>query len=152
MSRDSDAIRSLPEQQKFADDIATKWNCELIQDYRVKDGIIKPDLYMPIDYIIKQKNGKKVNGYIELKCRSVHSDKYNSLMLDLSKMMHIKQYHQYTGLPVFVGVRYINKDVYYKFNPEHKFDVYFTGRTTQTRSEYDHTQCVYINKDYFKDL
>ena len=73
-------------------------------------------------------------------------------MLDLSKMMHIKQYSFFTGLPVFVGVRYKDKYLYYKYDPDHKFDPYFTGRTIQTRSTYDLTQCIYIPLNKFFKL
>ena len=149
-NRQLDCDKSMLAQDMFAADIESYWDCKLHQDHRVKDGRTKTDIYMPIDYIITKKDSKKVKGYIELKCRNIVSYKYNSLILDLTKVMHMKQYHELTKLPIFVGVRFNDKDLYWKFEPDLDLDIHFTGRTKQKRCEYDVTQCVYIPFINFK--
>ena len=158
MSIQHDADKSMDKQNTFAKDIGILWNAEMRQDYRVKDGIKKTDMYMPLDYIVTQKNKSKVLAYAELKCRDIRSDKYESLILDHSKMNHIRHQYELTGIPIFVCVRFTDGDRFYKYESNHfkdengnfKVDVYFTGRTTQTRSEYDYRQCEYIPLKYFK--
>ena len=149
---DQYAKRALPGQEKFANDIRNWWNCRLVVDVRVEDGIKREDEYQPLDYIILKKDSNKVVGYLELKNRGIESTKYDSLMLDHSKMMKIRITHWFTHLPVFVGVRYLDKDLYYEYDSFDEPNIFYGGRTTQTRNEYDIKQVEYISLDKFKEF
>ena len=150
MSYDTDVKKALPHQYKFANDIEKVWSCELRQDIRTIRH--KGGDYNPIDYMIIKLNSNKVMGYIELKNRSFKSTKYDSLIIDHSKMVAIRTKSMFSSLPVFLGIRYTDKDLYYESKPTHSFPVYHSGRTTQTRDEYDIKEVEYIPLNLFKEL
>ena len=147
-----DVLRALPGQESFARDIEIIWNCRLVVDIRVKDGIEREDSYQPLDYIITEKHSNKVVGYMELKNRNISSDKYDTLMLDHSKLMSIRKTAFFTKLPVFVGVRYTNKDLYYKYSDLDPISICYGGRTAQKRNEYDIKQVEYIKVNQFNEF
>ena len=144
-----DVLRSLPGQEDFAKYIESVWDCRLVVDIRVKDGIEREDSYQPLDYIITKKHSPKVVGYMELKNRKIASNKYETLMLDHSKMMSIRKTAFFTKLPVFVGVRYTDRDLWYKYSDLDPINIYYGGRTTQQRNEYDIKQVEHIKVSLF---
>ena len=150
MSFDADVKKALPHQYEFANSIKKYWSCELRQDIRTIRH--KGGDYNPIDYMIIKPKTNKVMGYIELKNRSFHSSQYDSLIIDHSKMVEIRKKAEYSSLPVFLGIRYTDFDVYYELNPSHSFPVYHSGRTTQTRNEYDLKEVEYIPLNLFRNF
>jgi hypothetical protein len=145
---DRDVIKSLPAQEEFARDIEKYWRCELRQDIRTIRH--KGGDFNPIDYMLIEPKTDKVLGYIELKNRSFESTKYNSLIIDHQKMVEIRKKHLFSSLPVFLGVRYTDVDLYYKNEPNHFFPIYHKGRTKLKRNEYDIKEVEYIPSEYFK--
>tara|TARA_R100000458_G_C8278259_1_gene254177 strand:+ start:6749 stop:7222 length:474 start_codon:yes stop_codon:yes gene_type:complete len=147
-----DVERYLPNQKKFAKDIEKYWRCKLVVDVRVTDGIQREDNYAPLDYMIL-KDTSQVHGYIELKNRDINHDKYDSLVLDHSKMFKIRMVSFFTGLPVFVGVRFLDKDMYYKHDMmDDDIKIFYGGRTVQYRNKYDKRQVEYIPMSKFKEF
>ena len=59
-------------------------------------------------------------------------------------MVEIRKKAEYSSLPVFLGIRFTDIDLYYELNPNHIFPVYHSGRTTLTRNEYDLKEVEYI--------
>ena len=152
MSIAQDVERYLPNQKQFAKDIERYWNCNLKVDVRVVDGIHREDNYAPLDYMILKENNR-VRGYIELKNRAINHNKYDTLVLDHSKMLKIRMVSWFTKLPIFVGVRFKDKDMYWQydaFNDDPK--IYYGGRTTQYRNNYDIRQVEYISLKNFKEF
>lgn len=148
MNFNEDVKKSLPHQEKFAKDIEMYWNCELRQDIRTIK--LKGGDYNPIDYMVIKPQTNKVMGYIELKNRSFNSSQYNSLIIDHSKMVAIREKAKYSSLPVFLGIRFTDIDIYYELNCSHSFPVYHSGRTSQTRNEYDLKEVEYIPFNLFR--
>tara|TARA_R100000353_G_scaffold69111_1_gene53454 strand:+ start:345 stop:818 length:474 start_codon:yes stop_codon:yes gene_type:complete len=147
-----DVERYLPNQKKFAKDIEKYWSCKLVADVRVTDGIQREDNYAPIDYMIL-KGSSEVKGYIELKNRDIKHNTYESLVLDHSKMLKIRMIAFFTHLPVFVGVRFKDKDMYYKFDiMNDDVKIFYGGRTVQYRNKYDKRQVEYIPINKFKEF
>lgn len=145
-----DVERYLPNQKQFAKDIEKYWNCKLRVDVRVIDGIKREDTYAPLDYMIL-KETNQVRGYIELKNRAINHDKYDSLVLDHSKMQKIRMQNWFTKLPIFVGVRFLDKDMYWQYDHfEDEPKIYYGGRTTQYRNKYDIRQVEYVSLKNFK--
>ena len=148
MSFDADVKKSLPYQEMFAKDIEQYWNSELRQDVRTIRH--KGGDYNPIDYMVIKKNTNRIMGYIELKNRSFESTKYDSLIIDHSKMVALRQKSAFSSTPVYLGIRFTDVDLCYELNPTHTFSVYHSGRTTLTRNEYDLKEVEYIPLRFFR--
>ena len=100
--------------------------------------------------MVIKKNTNKIMAYIELKNRSFESTKYDSLIIDHSKMVALRQKLMYSATPVFLGIRFTDVDLCYELNPTHTFAVYHSGRTTLTRNEYDLKEVEYVPLKYFR--
>jgi hypothetical protein len=147
MSFQKDVDKSLPGQEEFAKDIENRWNCELRQDIRTINN--KKD-FNPIDYMLIKKDSNKVLGYIELKNRSFESTKYPTLIIDHQKMVEIRKKAMFSSLPVFLGIRYTDVDLFYKYDSAHFFPIYHSGRTTMKRNDYDIKEVEYIPLNLFE--
>lgn len=101
----------LQHEQLFADKLKFLWNCEL-------DKL--PQLYR-VDFAIMQ--GEKVNGFIEYKCRTFESTKYDTAILSLDKWLYINVLSEATRLPVYLSVSYTDADTFIQIDKSTQIEV-----------------------------
>jgi len=142
-----DVNDAMKPQAEFAKDIEKVWKVELRQDVRAG----KRDLSY-IDYMIITPKTNKVEGYVELKNRTIKSDLFETLLIDQKKMSEIRNKARNTGLPVYLAIRYTDKDLVYECNSHHHFPIEHTGRTAKTRHIYDIKEVEYIPIKHFRSL
>ena len=93
-----------------------------------------------------------VLGYVELKNRTVSSTMFPDLMIDHKKMVEIRKKATFSGMPVYLAIRYTDRDLVYECNPQHRFRIEHGGRTTNTRHAYDIKEVEYIPMKNFRLL
>ena len=61
--------------------------------------------------------------------------------------------HWFTKKPVFVGVRFLDKDMYWEYDSfADEPKIFYGGRTTQYRNNYDIRQVEYVPLKHFKSF
>ena len=105
---DQDVLASIGPETEFAKDIERYWNVELRKDITNEFDVI--------DFMIIKKGTDTIEGYIELKNRKISSNQYKTLMIDHKKMMALRIKQEYSGKPVFLAIRYTDKDIIYRIN------------------------------------
>ena len=143
----SDVDKAIGPQKSFAKDIEKVWKVELRQDVRAG----KRDMSF-IDYMLIEPKTDNVLGYVELKNRTVSSTMFPDLMIDHKKMVEIRKKATFSGMPVYLAIRYTDRDLVYEYNPQHRFRIEHGGRTTNTRHAYDIKEVEYIPMKNFRLL
>ena len=87
----------LSAEKQLADFLQQKFNCTF-KKLPVKYNL---DYAMERDGVIK--------GFIELKCRTVPSTKYGTLMMTLHKLMAAEQITRTSGLPCYLGIQWTDQ-------------------------------------------
>tara|TARA_R100000306_G_scaffold24319_1_gene27457 strand:+ start:182 stop:634 length:453 start_codon:yes stop_codon:yes gene_type:complete len=141
---DSDVLASLIPESEFAKDIEKHWNVELRKDTKNK--------YDVIDFMIIKKETDIIEGYVELKNRTISSDQYKTLMIDHKKMIALRIKQEYSGKPVFLAVRYTDKDMIYRINKSDRFHMEHNGRTQKFRNKYDINEVEHIPISFFREI
>ncbi len=145
----------LSDEEKFKQDIENSWAVELRKDIRqekkTKASKAKKD-FDPIDFMIIKIGTDIVVGYIELKSRTFESNKYAETMIDHHKMVAIRRKSFDSGKPIYLAIRFTDKDMVYEYNPSHRFRIEHNGRTKNTRTAYDIKEVEYIPLHCFREL
>ena len=80
------------------------------------------------------RSGVAVSG-VEVKCRTHSSDRYDTLMLSLSKQLAARELTQQTGLPSCLVVRFTDDIYFAPFSRD--YAITMGGRTAKTRDTRD---------------
>ena len=127
----------------FAEDIEGLWKVDLRKDIRKM---------APIDFMVVSRGTDVIEGYIELKVRTFKSTAYKETMIDHVKMASLRQKGEMTGLPIYLAIRFTDKDSVYELNPSRRFRIEHNGRTRKTRTAYDIKEVEYIPLHHFREL
>ena len=141
---DQDVLESIGPETDFAKDIERYWNVELRKDITNKFDVI--------DFMIIKKGTDVVEGYIELKNRQISSTQYKTLMIDHKKMIELRMKQEYSGKPVFLAIRYTDRDMIYRINKADRFKIEHNGRTQKFRSKYDINEVEHIPVSFLRKL
>ena len=88
----------------------------------------------------------------EVKCRNMTSDEHKTIVLSLSKWTAGINYWKHNALQFLVVFRLLDTTLFYKYDPNDKFEIKMGGRTVKTRDEGDIEVCVYIPVDKMRIL
>ncbi len=141
---DQDVLASIGPETEFAKDIERYWNVELRKDITNEFDVI--------DFMIIKKGTDTIEGYIELKNRKISSNQYKTLMIDHKKMMALRIKQEYSGKPVFLAIRYTDKDMIYRINKSDRFHMEHNGRTQKFRNKYDINEVEHIPVSFLRKL
>ena len=105
----------------FKDKLRVLWNCDFMK--------------LPINYSLDFAcmRGKDILAWLELKCRKITSYKYQSTMINLDKWIHSLQLIEYTGLPVFLAVRFTDCDMFCEISRDLKYNIVFQKQPLKSR-------------------
>ena len=104
-----------------------------------------------LDYAIFKKNERQMCGMIEVKCRKISWSKYNTLILSLQKVMHMKSYSDF-GIRSGILLRNLDGLWLWKFN--HNIDRIewggrYKGGPSKPRDDQDAEPVVHVPKESF---
>lgn len=73
--------------------------------------IIRCPKFYEIDYMIAENEGlgAAVLGFVEIKCRNVHSDDYYSYMISLHKVLTLRRWGRACGVPAYLAVQWSDR-------------------------------------------
>ena len=117
---------------------------ELNEDY-IKDVIC---CHFDINYLIKTLNGHPMDfkydeTYFEVKSRRCKHNTYNTTMIGYNKIQWIIQNNIKDVYFIFV---FNDGDYYYKYNPDHNFEINLGGRNDRGKPEYKNYYYIPITK------
>jgi hypothetical protein len=141
---DQDVLKAIGPETDFAKDIERYWGVELRKDITNQFDVI--------DFMIIKKGTDIVEGYIELKNRQISSTQYKTLMIDHKKMMALRIKQEYSGKPVFLAIRYTDKDMIYRINKADRFKIEHNGRTQKFRNKYDINEVEHIPVSFLRKM
>ena len=116
--------------------------------------LVKLPRYYQLDFVIVTigEGGKKfITGMVEIKCRSIPKDKYDTYMISADKFMVGLQYMQQFNLTIKLVVSWVDCVGVYDFKEDTSYHIGFNGRYDRGDSE-DVEPVVYIPIKAFKTL
>ena len=140
MRKTYENTQSLTNEDNFKKSIEYKWGCTMQKMHK----------HHIIDFMAIK--NKKASAWIEVKCLNKTFNQYPHTILSYSKYMKGVEYYNVSGLPFIFATRLKDGDYFYKYEPEHKFDIIWGGRTRQTRDKFDIEPIVLIPNKYFKEI
>ncbi len=93
---------SKEKEQAFAEKLCSVWNfcCK------------KLPISYHLDYALFRKGSLCVSAWLELKCRTNDSNKYDTYIISLNKVLVARRIFEVTGLPTVLAVRFQDCDKY----------------------------------------
>jgi hypothetical protein len=107
----------LTREEVFINEVAASWNA----DYH------KLPIRYQLDYLITTKEGHP-RGWVEIKCRNVASDLFETYILGLRKFMAGSELARTSGLPFILIVKFRDRDLMHKFDPDTEYEIQWGGR------------------------
>jgi hypothetical protein len=124
--------------QKFADKFRVRFK-KLPLQYR-------------LDFAIFNQVTDKVRGLVEVRCRTFSWEKYDTLIMSLKKIMHMRDYGK-MGLSSLILLENADGLWYWKYNNRDTKDIRwggrFTGGPSEPRDDQDAEPVVHIHKSRF---
>ena len=124
--------------------VSDELNCTLVKlprKYQLDYGIVT----------IGEGGKKFITGMVEIKCRSILKDKYDTYMISADKFMVGLQYMQQFNLTIKLVVSWVDCVGVYDFKEDTSYHIGFNGRYDRGDSE-DVEPVVYIPIKAFKTL
>lgn len=120
---------SLSRESLVADEVAKAWACRQV----------KMPKYYKCDYALAR--GKMVKAFLEIKCRDVLPDTYETLILSVDKFTFLVEMERSTKIPCFFVVRFTDNSIRYaKLSEVKGFTIEIGGRFD--RNDDDDTEAV----------
>ena len=124
-------------EKTFASRLEEQWGCVLKKT--------RPFYHVDFMALSHGGSGAELRFFVEVKHRKIKKDTFPTYMLALMKWVNMNTMRRYSGLPVYLAIRYLDQDVYIKVTDE-TYPVSFMGRTDRGDSA-DMEPCVMIPID-----
>ena len=134
----------LKNEKDIAKLVSDELNCTLVKlprKYQLDYGIVT----------IGEGGKKFITGMVEIKCRNILKDKYDTYMISADKFMVGLQYMQQFNLTIKLVVSWVDCVGVYDFKEDTSYHIGFNGRYDRGDSE-DVEPVVYIPIKAFKTL
>ena len=127
-------------EKSFAAVIEEQWVCILKKSppfYHID--------FMGIDVTSSVPAKHRLEFFVEMKHRKINRDKYPTYMLSLKKWINMNLLRRFSGMPVYLTIRYLDVDVYLHVTDE-VFPVSYMGRVDRG-DESDMEPCIMVPID-----
>jgi hypothetical protein len=104
-----------------------------------------------VDYAIVEPDGR-ISGFVEIKCRNCASDKYDTLMISLGKVVAGQELSEISHVPFFIVVNYTDGTFAFKYIYNPDIRLAYGGRTVQTRDCADEEPVLFIPVKLFVEV
>lgn len=124
-------------EKSFAAALEDQWGCVLKKT--------RPFYHVDFMALSNAGAGAELKFFVEVKHRKIEKDRFPTYMLALMKWVNMNTMRRYSGLPVFLAIRYLDQDAFINVTDE-TFPVSFMGRTDRGDAA-DMEPCVMIPID-----
>jgi len=118
----------------FSRVIENQWGCVLKKT--------RPFYHVDFMALSHDKPGADLKFFVEVKHRKIEKERYPTYMLALMKWVNMNTIRRYSGIPVYLAIRYLDQDVFLNVTDE-TFPVSFMGRTDRGDSA-DMEPCIMV--------
>lgn len=135
------------EHDRQAEEAAVREYCEVFgYDF------FKLPLDYRLDFALTRKGGKKIQAYVEVKCRSAYYGQFPTLMLSAAKIAHGVMLARTNRVPFVVLVAFTNGIYHWNHAADSKFVAEWGGRTGTPRHSDDIEPVIHIPITEFTPL